>query len=72
MVPDQTDSPMAQQISKGDVTDTDPAINSEGELFFIRHTQRKALLMHQGKGAVAKPVALPKGVSEIRNLRINF
>jgi len=72
MVPDQTDSPMAQQISKGDVTDTDPAINSEGELFFIRHTQGKALLMHQGKGAVAKPVALPKGVSEIRNLRINF
>jgi hypothetical protein len=67
----QNYSPMAEQISQGDVTDTDPAISSSGELFFIRHSQGKALLMHRAEDAVAESVMLPEGVSEIRNLRIN-
>ncbi|VAW62699.1 hypothetical protein MNBD_GAMMA08-1237 [hydrothermal vent metagenome] len=61
----------AQQITKGNVTDTDPAINKEGEIFFIRHTQGKAFLMNYKKEGVLKRIALPEGVSEIRNLRIN-
>ncbi len=65
----------AQQISDGDATDTDPAISSDGRLFFIRHDQGRAFLMRKNvsnfKTSKAIPVALPEGVSEIRNLRIN-
>ncbi len=62
---------LAQQISEGDVTDTDPAISENGELFFIRHKQGKAFLIQYSNEGVLTYLALPEGVTEIRNLRIN-
>jgi len=64
--------PVAQQVSVGGGTDTDPAVTSFNELFFIRHTPKgKALLMRQSKEGTMSLLPLPAGVSEIRNLRIN-
>lgn len=64
--------PVAQQVSTGEATDTDPAVTLANELFFIRHTPKgKALLMQQSKEGVMRLLPLPDGVSEIRNLRIN-
>lgn len=75
-LPDSTHSKIdgaviAEQVSKGDVTDTDPAISLQGDLFFIRHKEAKASLMHLDKNGNLKPIPLPEGISEIRNLRIN-
>ena len=64
--------PVAQQVSIGEATDTDPAVTSFNELFFIRHTPKgKTLLMKQSKEGIMSLLPLPDGVSEIRNLRIN-
>lgn len=60
-----------EQISNSDATDSDPAISSKGQLFFIRHKQNKAYLMLRKNSGNIQQIPLPEGVSEIRNLRIN-
>lgn len=58
-------------ITQGSVSDSDPALDGEGSLYFIRRANAQASLMKLDATGELKVLTLPNGVKEIRNMRIN-
>ena len=60
----------AEQMTSGDVHDTDPAPLKDGTLYFIRRTPEKVGIMVRRADGSLDEVALPPGVEDVRNLEI--
>jgi Tol biopolymer transport system component len=60
-----------RQLSDGLVTDTDPAIDADGTLYFIRRSPSGTRLMSRdGTGRIVE-VTLPEGITDLRDLEID-
>ncbi|MGR9116095.1 MAG: TolB family protein [Gammaproteobacteria bacterium] len=59
------------QLTTGAVTDENPALDGDGKLYFIRHTNNRpvAIMQWQERGEPIE-IALPARISEIRDLEI--
>ena len=71
--PLMTDGEMSTPIAmtQGNVSDSDPALDDAGNLYFIRRVAAQASLMKLDASGEMQVMPLPDGVNEIRNLRIN-
>jgi len=58
-----------QELTSGDVTDVEPAIDKTGGLFWIRRVNGRGALMRLDKGVEKE---IPVGVADIRDLEITF
>lgn len=62
-----------EQITKGKVHDSFPALDHTGIVYFIRReTNGEVHLLSRQQDGMEQILKLPKGVSDIRNLRINY
>ena len=59
-----------EHLTTGVVTDTSPAFDREGHLYFIRHSPDGAHLMRMVEGNI-HPLPLPDGVEDLRDLEIH-
>ena len=60
-----------QQLTKGRVSDSSPAMDSAGQLYFIRQSPKGTSLMQYDSAGILHTLALPEGIVDIRDLRIN-
>lgn len=60
-----------EQLTKGAVHDSFPAIDVTGKIYFIRRIAGQARLLGLDN-ATEQVLKLPKGVRDIRNLRVNY
>ena len=61
---------ITEQLTSGNVTDTNPRLDSADNLYFIRRTPDGSLLMKRNTKGDHRSVPLPSGVSDIRDLEI--
>lgn len=62
-----------QRLTEGSVTDESPALDGEGNLYFIRHaSDGSTKILKRGKNGALNEMLLPDGVENIRDLEINF
>ncbi len=61
-----------EQLTQGNTSDTDPALDKLANLYFIRHQAGKVYLMQKTVDGLLKTLTLPKNIKEIRNLRVNY
>ncbi|WP_158307449.1 TolB family protein [Methylomonas methanica] len=60
-----------RQLTSGAVTDESPALDSEGHLYFIRHSaDGRGGIMQWQDGAEPIELTLPEGVTDVRDLKI--
>jgi hypothetical protein len=61
-----------QQLTKGTVTDESPALDSEGDLYFIRHASDGSTnILKRSTKDVLTTMRLPEEFEGIRDLEIN-
>ena len=60
----------AEQLTAGEVHDTDPAPLKDGSVYFIRHTPDAANIMLRRVDGSLDTVTLPAGVQDVRDLEI--
>lgn len=60
-----------RQLSDGRVADTDPAVDARGNLYFIRRSPAGTRLMRRGDDGNLVEVALPEGITDLRDLEID-
>ena len=58
----------AQQLTQGEVADSDLALASDGQLFFIRRRPSGVSIMRLDANAGPVAVALPESITDVRNL----
>jgi hypothetical protein len=59
-----------EQLTKGAVHDSFPAVDSTGNVYFVRRKADQAVLLRLNN-TMEQLLTIPEGVSDIRNLRIN-
>lgn len=60
-----------EQLTQGYVTDINPVLDEEENLYFIRRSPDGVMLMRRDRRGVLKEMILPDGVTDIRDLRIS-
>lgn len=61
-----------EQLTQGYVTDISPVMDKNNNLYFIRRSPQAVQLMHMDAKGELKPMTLPKGVTDIRDLEMNY
>jgi len=62
----------AEQLTFGEVHDSDPAFDRAGNLYFIRRTPESVDIMVRYEDGRIQTVALPETIEDIRNLEIRY
>ena len=62
----------AEQLTSGEVHDSDPAFDEAGNLYFIRRTPEGVALMVRYEDGRLDRVDLPESIEDIRNLEIRY
>lgn len=60
-----------EQLTQGYVTDVTPALDAQGQLYFIRRSPEGVQLMRYRPGDAPLPLPLPGGMEDIRDLEIS-
>lgn len=60
-----------EQITHGDVADVSPALDRDGNLYFVRHADQGTRLMRRALDGRERALAMPADVDDLRNLEIN-
>lgn len=60
-----------EQLTTGQVTDISPALDRNGQVYFIRHTPDGTQLMRWRADGEVRPLPLPNGVEDLRDLEIH-
>ncbi|RFA30108.1 hypothetical protein CAI21_07865 [Alkalilimnicola ehrlichii] len=59
-----------QQLTEGNVADTNPAVDKEGNVYFIRRSPLGTEVRRWSPNGIDQQIALPPGVSDIRSLKV--
>jgi Tol biopolymer transport system component len=59
-----------ERLTDGVVTDISPALDGQGQLYFIRKSPTGTQLMHLGSSREPEPIPLPPSMTDIRDLEI--
>lgn len=59
-----------ERLTDGRVTDSSPALDRDGHLYFLRHSPAGARLMRREADGAPRELALPEAFEDLRNLEI--
>ncbi len=61
-----------EQLTQGGVTDISPVMDKNNNLYFIRRSPEAVQLMRMNNQGEIKPMILPKGMTDIRDLEMSY